>query len=294
MTPDTVRSGGIAGAAAAQAKTTMGDIVAIDTHAHIFSKDLVLAGKRRYSPDCDALLGDYLSMLDGNGMSHGVLIQPSFLGTDNTFLISGLQSAPNRLRGIAVVAPETELDELRQLDEAGIVGIRLNLIGQPEPAFGSALWDRHLANVQSLGWQVEVQAEMHRLQAVIPRLLAAGVPLVVDHFGRPDPRLGGDDPGFPALLETADTGGVWVKLSGAYRNGSGEAGARTASAMASRLRAAFGPERLLWGSDWPHTQFETVVNSAAIRQTLDAWLPESSQRNVALVKTPARLFRFAE
>ena len=161
-----------------------------------------------------------------------------------------------------------------------------------EARFGAAAWDRHLARLAAMGWQVEVQAEAGRLPAILPPLLRAGVPVVVDHFGRPDPRLGVGDPGFRHLLDTGATGRVWVKLSGAYRNGDAGAGERTALTAAPLLLAAFGPGRLLWGSDWPHTQFETVASPAAARRALDAWVPDETDRRVVLADAPARLFRF--
>src|SRR4051794_28182411 len=92
------------GAAAAASDRGAACITAIDTHAHVFTRDLMLASDRRYAPGYDAPFADYLAMLDRNGVSHGVLVQPSFLGTDNTFLAKALLQAPDRLRGIAVVA----------------------------------------------------------------------------------------------------------------------------------------------------------------------------------------------
>lgn len=267
-------------------------IVAIDTHAHVFKRDLALAGDRRYAPTYDATIADYLVMLDRNGMSHGVLIQPSFLGTDNSYLLEALRTAPERLRGIVVVAPEIGRRELEALAAVGCVGVRLNLIGQPDPAFETRTWKTHLADLAALGWQVEVQAEARRLPTLLPQLVAAGVPVVVDHFGRPDPHLGIDDPGFRYLLGAGPNGRVWVKLSGAYRNGDNGIGEHTAVAAAALLREALGPDRLVWGSDWPHTQFEAVTNPAAARQSLDAWIPDRNQRQTVLVETPAHLFRF--
>ncbi|MGT2486653.1 amidohydrolase family protein [Methylobacterium oryzae CBMB20] len=129
-------------------------------------------------------------------------------------------------------------------------------MGRPDPDFAGPVWRAHLARVADLGWQIEVQAEARRLARLLPPLVAAGVPVVVDHFGRIDPALGIADPGFADLLGFGRGGRVWVKLSGAYRIGSGEAGRQTALQAAERLRGAFGARRLLWGSDWPHTQFE--------------------------------------
>jgi predicted TIM-barrel fold metal-dependent hydrolase len=265
---------------------------AVDTHAHVFTRALTLAGERRYAPDYDATIDDYLAMLDGNGMANGVLIQPSFLGTDNGYMVSALRRAPRRLRGIAVLAPEVEVGAMRDLAEAGVVGLRLNLIGRPDPEFGGPAWRALLARVAELGWQIEVQAEARRLAALLPPLIEAGVPVVVDHFGRIDPALGIADPGFGALLGFGRAGRVWVKLSGAYRNGSGEAGRQTALAAAERLRGAFGAGRLLWGSDWPHTQFETRASPAEARRDLDAWVPDPAERRTILSETPVTLFRF--
>ncbi|MGH1588086.1 amidohydrolase family protein [Methylobacterium phyllosphaerae] len=265
---------------------------AVDTHAHVFTRALALTGDRRYAPDYDATIPAYLAMLDGNSMGRGVLIQPSFLGTDNSYLVSALRAAPERLRGIAVLAPEAETATLRDLDGAGVVGLRLNLIGRPDPDFDSPAWRTHLARVAELGWQIEVQAEARRLGHLLPPLIAAGVPVVVDHFGRIDPALGIADPGFGDLLGFGRGGRVWVKLSGAYRIGSDAAGRQTALAAAERLRGAFGAQRLLWGSDWPHTQFETRASPAEARRDLDAWVPDAAERRTILCATPAALFRF--
>lgn len=267
-------------------------VTGIDSHAHVFTRSLPLADGRRYAPGYDAPASAYLAMLDTNGLSHGVLVQPSFLGTDNAYLLAALRRAPDRLRGIAVMAPDADREELAALSDSGVAGIRLNLLGQPDPALGSAAWDRLLAHLAGLGWQAELQAEARRLPALLPPLLQAGVPVVVDHFGRPDPELGVDDPGFRCLLDAAGSGRVWVKLSGAYRNGQGRHAEALADAAAGELRRAFGPQRLLWGSDWPHTQFERVADVAAALRALGRWLPAPADRRAVLVETPARLFGF--
>ena len=122
----------------------------IDTHAHVFHRGLKLAPGRRYAPDYDAPLALYLEQLDRNGMSNGVLVQPSFLGTDNSYLVESLKTAGGRLRGIAVVDPSVTADELRALDRAGVVGIRLNLVGQPLPDLAAGEWKALLGNVKSI------------------------------------------------------------------------------------------------------------------------------------------------
>lgn len=264
--------------------------VATDCHAHVFTRDLPLVGDRRYAPDYDASIAQYLAMLDANGMARGVLIQPSFLGTDNRYLLEGLRTAPQRLRGIAVVAPDIAPAELQALDRQGVVGIRLNLIGKADPAFDSPEWRQHFDRIAGLGWQVEVQAEAGRLPALLPPLLASGGNVVLDHFGKPAPALGVDDPGFRYLLTAGKSRRLWVKLSGAYRNGPD--GQKIALAAMPLLKDSLGLDRLVWGSDWPHTQFEATASPAAARQALDGWLPDRMERKVVLEDAPTRLFRF--
>jgi predicted TIM-barrel fold metal-dependent hydrolase len=174
--------------------------MAVDTHAHVFRRELKLADTRRYAPDYDATLTDYLVTLDASGITHGVLVQPSFLGTDNSFMLHGLQAARDRLRGIVMIDPATTKEELVALDRAGVVGLRLNLIGKPIPAFDAEPWPAFFKIVADLGWQIEVHREARDLEGVLGPLLRSGVIVVVDHFGRPDTKLGVDDPGFRFLL----------------------------------------------------------------------------------------------
>jgi hypothetical protein len=103
---------------------------AIDSHAHVFHRDLPMPDKRRAPAGYDAPPEDYLRVLAANGMTHGVLVQPSFLGADNSYLVASLRRYPDRLRGIAVVDPSIGSEQLQALQDAGVVGIRLNLIGR--------------------------------------------------------------------------------------------------------------------------------------------------------------------
>ncbi|KAA6123167.1 amidohydrolase family protein [Cupriavidus cauae] len=264
---------------------------AVDSHAHVFEHGLALAAVPRYRPDHDALLGDYLAQLDANGLTHGVLVQPSFLGTENRYLLAALRAEPARLRGVAVVDPAIEDAELDAMAAAGVVGIRLNLIGLPAPDLGTAPWRGLLERIHARGWHVELHLPAARLQEVMPALLAAGCRIVVDHFGRPDPALGVADPGFDALLRHADSGRVWVKLSAAYRNWPDAQCAQAGRLAAQRLLEAFTAGRLLWGSDWPHTQ-HPHVSYGATRQWLDDWIDDAAQRRQLLGDTALNLFQF--
>lgn len=266
--------------------------LAVDSHAHVFLQGLALADTRRHTPDYDAPLAQYLGLLDAHGLSHGVLVQPSFLGTDNSHLLEALRAAPARLRGVAVV--DTAIDEaaLRALAAAGVVGIRLNLIGLAVPDLRTQPWQSLLARVNALGWHVEIHLQAARLADIMPALLQAGCRVVVDHFGRPDPALGVADPGFGYLLRQADSGRVWVKLSAPYRNWTGEACASAGREAARQLLDAYAPARLMWGSDWPHTEHRHLASYPASMRWLDDWIDDPTQRRAVLAETPLRLFQF--
>ncbi|KXJ66572.1 hypothetical protein AXY46_09435 [Achromobacter xylosoxidans] len=265
---------------------------AVDTHAHVFHQGLALADTRRHTPDYDATLAEYLGLLDAHGMRHGVLVQPSFLGTDNSHLVQALRAAPARLRGVAVVAPDITDIELQDLAGAGVVGIRLNLVGLDSPALQTPAWQSLLARVNALGWHVEIHLQAARLDGVMPALLAAGCRIVVDHFGRPDPALGVSDSGFQYLLRQADSGHVWVKLAAPYRNWAAAACAASGRLATQQLLDAYTPERLMWGSDWPHTEHRHLASYAAATQWLDAWIDDPAQRRAVLADTPLQLFQF--
>jgi predicted TIM-barrel fold metal-dependent hydrolase len=262
----------------------------VDTHAHVFTKSLPLVDGRRYAPDYDSPLSAYRTLLDEHDIGNAVLIQPSFLGTDNSYLLEALASDRTRLRGVAVVSPDISEEDLIQLNCQGITGVRLNLIGQTLPELSSGpyltLWRR----LAKLGWHVELHREASDLSRLIPPLLNAGLPVVVDHFGRPDPNRGVSDSGFKQLLEFGVSGHVWVKISGAYRcanHGSGFVHAATA-----QIIDAFGTERMMWGSDWPHTQFERATDFGQTLSTLLDLGLEAPLVNTILRTTPYSFYGF--
>lgn len=268
-------------------------ITAIDAHAHVFVRGLPLAEQRRHAPDYDATVDAYAGHLLSNGISHAVLVQPSFLGTDNSFFLEVAKRYPRRFRGVAVVDCTVTDSELARLNSAGVVGIRLNLVGVKLPQLTAPHWQRLLARVNALGWHVEVHREAVDLHAVVGPLLEQGCTVVVDHFGRPDPRTAADDPGFKYLLSLAATGHVWLKLSAAYRSSAAnDDGTALGTCLASQILDAYTPDRLVWGSDWPHTQHQQLVNYNATRQALDQWVPDAAQRASILTSSARTLYRF--
>lgn len=264
-----------------------GRVTGVDTHAHVFHRGLPFVPGRRYTPDYDAYPEQFIAMLDANGMSHGVIIPISILGNNNDYTVECVAKSGGRLRGLAVVDPATDIGKLDGLNRAGIVGIRLNLIRKDVPDVKTGAWRELIAECSRLGWQVEVYDDAERLPKLLSALVDSGVDVVVDHFGKPSTTLGVDDPGFKYLLGLGATRKVWVKLSAPYRSSDA-----IAAAAAPLLRRAFGPEHLMWGSDWPHTGFEGKVKYAQLRAQLDGWVPDAAERRVILADTPFKLYRF--
>lgn len=264
--------------------------VQIDTHAHAFLSDLPMAPDRRYSPKTDAPVSAYLDALDLHGLTHGVLVQPSFLGTDNSYLVASLAAAQGRLKGIAVVDATTPGEELDRLDTAGVVGVRLNLLGRPTPDLASKTWRTFVKRLVQRGWQIEIQQHAAKAIQPVTVLLDQGATVVLDHFALPDPSLGAADPDWRKLLGFGTTGRLWVKISGAYRNG--PQSNLVACDCWPVLRDTLGLDRLMWGSDWPHTQFEAVADYA-MAFDLPRRLGLNAEQRAILFAAPAAMFRLS-
>jgi predicted TIM-barrel fold metal-dependent hydrolase len=262
----------------------------VDCHAHVFRRDLPLVPGHRHAPQHDALLPELLGLFDAHGITHGVLTAPSFLGTDNSYLLAALAAAPQRLRGTVIVDPTIQLEALQQMDRNGVVGIRFNMLRRPDlPDLGSARWRRVLESAAALDWHVEIYIEGPRLPQLLAPALECGSKVVVDHFGSPDPQRKLDCPGFRALLDAVGSGRAWVKLSAPYRLG----GVDPKLYVEALLRAG-GPQRLLWASDWPWTQNAEGMTYRRALDWLGAWVPDAAVRATILGATPRELFGFGK
>ncbi|TWC13403.1 MULTISPECIES: amidohydrolase [unclassified Pseudomonas] len=268
-------------------------ITGIDSHAHVFSRGLELTSERRYTPDYDATLDQYLHHLQAHGLSHGVLVQPSFLGTDNNYLLAALQQAPRQLRGVVVLEPDASRTEMDSMARLGVVGVRLNLMGKDLPDFRDAAWQGFFGHLAELDWHVELHRSVEDLPGLIRHLLPFGIRLVVDHFGRPDSRLGIEQAGFTELLALGSSGQVWMKVSGIYRlAGTDQQNLEFARASLALLERSFGPRRLVWGSDWPHTQHEPTIGFETVMEQLQALDCSASLRRALMLQAPQELFGF--
>ncbi|WP_349295522.1 amidohydrolase family protein (plasmid) [Thioclava sp. 'Guangxiensis'] len=269
------------------------DITGIDTHAHIFSPDQPMAEGRRYTPDYTARLEDWLAHMADHGLSHGVLIQPSFLGTDNGLIAEAISQHPHHLRGVAVVDPEMSESALARLDAQGFVGARLNLVGRPLEAYDSAQWQRFFRRLADLGWQVEIQRAFEDFATIVPPIATSGVAVMIDHFGLPKGGIRPEDAAHRAVLEMLRAHpNAYVKLSAPYRSAQDDVAAHRS--FEALREACGGVARFCWGSDWPHTQHETAVSYDDQMTRFAALVPDADDRARILVTTPADLFRFSK
>ncbi|MFK3797024.1 amidohydrolase family protein [Pseudomonas sp. NPDC088444] len=269
-------------------------ILGIDGHAHVFSRELDLTSARRYSPDYDATLAMYQHNLQSHGLSHGVLVQPSFLGTDNSYLLDALKQAPQQLRGVVVVERDISRAELDTMDRSGVVGIRLNLMGKALPDFSEPEWTVLFGHIAELDWHVELHRHVADIPTLIRGLMPFGVKIVIDHFGRPDARLGLDQSGLREMLELGLGGQVWAKVSGIYRlEGSEQENLDFACDLLPLLVESFGPQRLVWGSDWPHTQHEQRITYTSVVKQLQALGCTPQVMRSLLIESPQVLFDFS-
>ncbi len=264
---------------------------AIDTHAHVFDRDLPMIAQRRYTPDCPAPLERYMSLLHDHGLAGGVLVQPSFLGRDNRYLLQCLGQAKGLCKGVVSLDPATPSTTLQEMACAGVVGARLNLFGQDLPTFQSEVWHRFLTEIRQLDWHIEVHCPISQLPDVLPFLLAGECKIVIDHFGRPDYQSRVDLSTLDYLCSVARTQRVWVKLSAAYRIWSEKTIVQSGQ-VAQHLLHVFSAQRLVWGSDWPHTEHEASAGFDRAVQHLFDWIPQEEDRFVILTDTPRLLFKF--
>ncbi|HBM3061668.1 TPA: amidohydrolase family protein [Klebsiella oxytoca] len=258
-----------------------------DTHAHVFTTGLPLAEHCRYVPEYDATPAQYLAQLDRHHIDKAILIQPSFLGTDNSYMLEAIRQSPDRLYGVAVIDPDTPLCAMETLKQQGIIGVRLNLIGQELPDLTMPVWQQHLRHINALGWHIELHRPAADLVPLLGVLLAADVKIVIDHFGLPAGK--DNDPGFIYLLKYAETGKIWVKISASYRNGSAQKPTDNTEMLMPLLLKHFGAERLLWGSDWPHTRYEDRMTYTKAIDEIYHWELTNTQRNNILSQSVIEL-----
>jgi predicted TIM-barrel fold metal-dependent hydrolase len=247
----------------------------IDTHAHVYRTDLPQTGTAWHRPSAHALTEDYIATLDKAGVLFGVIAAASIYGDYNDYTLDAVRRF-KRLRATVIVKPDADPCALRRMKDDGVVGIRFqfrNVTSRPDLA--SYEYRRLLRRVADLDWHVHLHDDAHRLPDYIDTLLASGPRLVIDHLGRPDPQQGVESKGFQAVLRAVDHGCTWVKISGGFRLAPPD----SASTIVAKLLETAGPQRLLWGSDWPFAAFEDRITYAGVLNDYYRYVPDAGTRN---------------
>lgn len=267
-------------------------MTAIDTHAHVFSQHDQCIATARYTPDYNAPIETFIGHLDTFGLSQAVLIQPSFFGNNNQVMLDAIQYAPERLKGIAVVDHSISLSSLVELKQQGIVGIRLNLFGLPVPDLDQADWQIFMRHLEQVNFQIELHAPPADLIQILPQLNQYQLDIVIDHLGRPDPEKGLDDPNYQAFLKLLNPQRHWIKVSAYYRLAAYEQQVHIAQQAFEQLKSQGLLNKLIWGSDWPHTQHEQHVSYEAALDTFKRIVPDPVEQDLILKLNPKALFHF--
>ncbi|MGH8662567.1 MAG: amidohydrolase family protein [Burkholderiales bacterium] len=271
---------------------------ACDTHAHIMGPKAryAYAPARIYTPP-DCLLPDYLRMLATLGVERAVLVQPSVYGTDNTVMLEAMKAAGSRFRGVAVVAETVPDAELKRLDAAGVRGVRVNIVDVKDRKPGTLPMDalkRLARRVAPLGWHMEFLMHADEFPDLDRAFAGFPVDIVLGHLGYMKTDKGIGNAGFQALLRLMKAGRAWVKLTGPFRITT--AGVLPYADVVPYARALIeaNPERVIWGTDWPHVIIKTPMpNDGDLADLLSDWIPDPKLREQVLARNPARLYGFS-
>lgn len=280
---------------------------ACDCHVHVIGDParFPMASGRVYTPP-PAGPNDLLALQAALHLQRVVLVQPSFYGTDNAAMLSGLARLGRRARGVAVVDDISGPSDLDGMRAADVAGLRINLetAGRTDPDTGRRRLQAAIALCRPRAWHIQLYTRPSVIAGMAADLAASPVPLVFDHFGGAQAGQGLAQPGFDAVLSLVRSGKAYVKISAPYRATTEAAPYAGITPFAQALVAA-NPDRVLWGSDWPHTDASKVPGRAAtdiapfypiddglVLNQLPRWAPDPALRRKILVDNPARLYGF--
>jgi 2-pyrone-4,6-dicarboxylate lactonase len=269
---------------------------ACDAHCHVFSEATAhtLQRNRAYTPP-ETPRAALKALHDALGIRRAVIVQASAHGHDNTNILAAVAADPANYRAVAAVTDEISDAELRRLHEGGVRAIRVNLVdrgGMPfssiDAIFGMA--DR----IRDMGWHVELLIHVEEHPYFNRLVTGLGVPVSVGHIGYTKVHKGLDHPGYREFLALLRDGFGWVKLSGPFRISSEDVLPYSDTAPFAEAVVDAAPDRVVWGSDWPHVmQRGPMPDDGKLLDLLADWVPDPAQRRRILVDNPARLYDFA-
>jgi predicted TIM-barrel fold metal-dependent hydrolase len=280
---------------------------ACDCHTHLFGdpRRFPLSSSRAYTPE-QASVDEMRALHRALHIDRVVIVQPSIYGTDNACTLDAVRQLGSRARAVAVIDDKASETALADMDRAGVRGIRLNLetAGVVDPAVARQRVRAAIDRMRGSRWHIQINTRPSMIEAIRDLVAHAQMPFVFDHFGGAQASLGLSQPGFESLLQLVRTGSAYIKISGAYRSSTQGPTYADVAPFAKALIAA-NPQRILWGTDWPHPDSSTVpgrkntdeapllqVDDGALCNQLAVWAPDPALRTRILVQNPVELYRF--
>jgi len=272
--------------------------LACDTHAHIFgpAERFPYARERIYTPP-DSTYDNYRQLLAALGVERAVLVQPSVYGEDNAAMLAAMQRFGPGVRAVAVAGPTILTSEIEALHRAGVRGLRFNVVDRRENknVVPTDMLRGVAARIAPFGWHIELLVNVDEAPRLGQSLADIPVPVVLGHLGYPKSgaRTWTQHPAFADLLRLLDGGRCWIKLTGAYRISAAPDVPYDDVDAAAHMLIATAPQRMLWGTDWPHVmKKKRMANDGELADLLERWAPQARTRTRILVDNPAELYGF--
>ena len=262
-----------------------------DTHTHIFgpAARYPYSPKRSYTPP-DSGLDDFRELHAKIGVERAVIVNASLYGNDNSVVTDAIAQSGGRYRGIANVDDSVSDVELQELNRGGIRGCRFNFVKHLGGFPDMAVFDRTIKRIARLGWHVDLHFDAIDLPSFYPLLDALPIPYLIDHMGRVQAKDGLDQKPFKILTDLlARDRKCYVKISGPERVSATGAPFHDAVPFARRLIET-APDRVLWGSDWPHPNVQTMPNDGDLIDLVPLYAPDVADQQRLLVDNPRHLY----
>lgn len=268
---------------------------ATDCHVQIYDARFELAW-RALGATLQATVTDYRLLQERLGTTRAVVVQPAAYGTDNEVTMDAVaQLGLERARGVAVLHPSAREEKLRAMHERGIRGLRFSQHDARTAVTTAEMIEPLARRAAALGWHVQLHlrgAQIVEMEELLGRLPC---PVVIDHMARIPQPLATEHPAMAVVRRLLDAGNTWVKLSGAYLDTQTGAPRYADVKPVAKALVQHAPERLLWGSEWPHpTQRDTKPDDAVLLDLLQEWVPDEPTRRRILVDNPAKLYGFLQ
>ena len=264
---------------------------ACDCHAHVYGPfaEYPLPNSASFKPPL-ASIQALERVWETFGVERGVIVQGSAYGWDHRALLAAICQAPENRRGVALVAPDTPGAVLEQLQRSGVRGARMNFVQHLGSGFDETRCRQVVRRIQPFDWHLELHVDAEDVEQLQKFVQESSVDIVIDHMGRVDATLGVSQPSFRALLKLISNPHCWVKLSGADRVA--KQGGLKAVVSFARALVEVAPDRVVWGTDWPHVNLDTPQTDEALFRLLEEIAPDDVSRTRLLVDNPARLYGF--